>query len=220
MALRKQKGNMYAFVSATWNPIKGECSHKCKYCYMKDFDLPKLYLAEHEMNTDLSKEDFIFVGSGTDIFADDVPKEWIIRVLEHCRKYPDTKYLFQTKNPKRFNDSDFEFPNNSVFGTTIETDDEVLARDTSNAPAPVFRALELSRIKAVKMVTIEPIMDFNIDALASLVEVVKPSWVNIGADSKGNKLKEPSWEDIQHLIAKIRGLTKIVEKSNLARLKN
>src|SRR3990167_1900105 len=30
--LNKQKGNMYGFVTHTWNPIKGKCSHNCSYC--------------------------------------------------------------------------------------------------------------------------------------------------------------------------------------------
>ena len=26
---------MYAFVSHTYNPLKGECEHSCPYCFMK-----------------------------------------------------------------------------------------------------------------------------------------------------------------------------------------
>lgn len=33
--IKESKGNMYEFVTHTWNPIKGKCSHGCTYCYMK-----------------------------------------------------------------------------------------------------------------------------------------------------------------------------------------
>ena len=35
--LRESKGNMYDFITHTWNPIKGKCLHNCSYCYMKRF---------------------------------------------------------------------------------------------------------------------------------------------------------------------------------------
>lgn len=38
MALTKSRGNMYPFVTHTWNAIKGICFHDCPYCYMKKFD--------------------------------------------------------------------------------------------------------------------------------------------------------------------------------------
>lgn len=34
MHLRESAGNMYGFVTHTWNPIKGLCPHGCEYCYM------------------------------------------------------------------------------------------------------------------------------------------------------------------------------------------
>lgn len=35
--MNKQRGNMYSWVSHTWNPVKGKCPHDCNYCYMKRF---------------------------------------------------------------------------------------------------------------------------------------------------------------------------------------
>jgi len=219
MALREQKGNMYSFVSHTWNPIVGKCPHDCSYCYMKGFKLPDLHLKEGELKVDLSKADFIFIGSGTDMFSRDVPKEWIQRVLEHCNKYPDVKYLFQSKNPIRFHEHGLNFPPKSVFGTTIETDDESILSKISITPAPIFRAIEMQNLGEVeKMVTIEPIMKFNLDSLATLIEMIKPSWVNIGADSKGNNLQEPTWDEILKLVERIEEFTVIKKKSNLKRL--
>ena len=33
--VKNKKSNMYQFIDATWNTIKGECFHDCSYCYMK-----------------------------------------------------------------------------------------------------------------------------------------------------------------------------------------
>ena len=44
--IKESKGNMYEFVTHTWNPIKGKCSHGCTYCYMKKmcsrFEYPQI----------------------------------------------------------------------------------------------------------------------------------------------------------------------------------
>ena len=44
----------------------------------------------------------IFVCSMADLFGDWVPDEWIKRVFEECAKAPQHRYLFLTKNPKRY----------------------------------------------------------------------------------------------------------------------
>ena len=86
--LNKQKGNMYEFITHTWNPIKGKCSHDCSYCYMKQMvphnNPPRM--AEHEFQIDLGNGNFIFIGSSTDMFADDIPSQWIMRVLDYCKQ--------------------------------------------------------------------------------------------------------------------------------------
>ena len=44
----------------------------------------------------------IFVCSMADLFGEWVPDEWIIEVLNACRKAPWHRYLFLTKNPERY----------------------------------------------------------------------------------------------------------------------
>ena len=34
--LNRQKGNMYPWITHTWNPIKGKCPHDCTYCMAAD----------------------------------------------------------------------------------------------------------------------------------------------------------------------------------------
>ena len=44
----------------------------------------------------------IFVGSMADLFGDFIPDEWIEEVFAACGKAPQHRYLFLTKNPKRY----------------------------------------------------------------------------------------------------------------------
>lgn len=211
MSLRKQRGNMYEFVTHTWNPIKGKCIHDCEYCYMKIFKLPALHFDEREMETNLGKHNIIFVGSSCDMFAENVPNEWIENVLKYCYKF-NNQYLFQSKNPRRF--KNFTFPLYTTLGTTIETNR--LYDCMGNAPPPHYRLISQQFPK--RMVTIEPILDFDFNEFVPLIKNNKPDWVNIGADSKKHHLPEPSWEKIRELIYELQKFTVIKNKSNLERL--
>ena len=91
---------MYAFVSHTYNPMKGECEHSCSYCFMRrKLLLPPLRLELKELKVNLGEGNFIFVGSSTDEWAANVPSEWIEQILDYCDGF-DNKYLFQSKNPE------------------------------------------------------------------------------------------------------------------------
>ena len=226
MPLKKQSGNMYSFVTHTWNPIKGKCSHDCRYCYVKKWGEQKeMHLDEKELKTGLGQDNFIFVGSGTDIWADDVPQEWIIRVLDKCSANSDNRFLFQSKNPERFREQAlYERIRylDTVVGTTIETDNALLIKQICRAPLPLLRAWELceSRANGLKtMVTIEPILDFDLEQMVELVKLCQPEWVNIGADSKGHNLPEPSGAKVRELIGALKDVgIDVKQKSNLKRI--
>lgn len=211
MTLNKQSGNMYPFVTHTWNPIKGKCPHDCLYCYMKRFPQKEMRLAEEEFKTHLGKDNFIFVGSSTDMFANAVSSNWIERVLNHCRMYRN-KYLFQSKNPKRF--EEFCFTQNTIFGTTIETNRDY---KVSIAPSVEERKWWISETK-VRMVSIEPIMDFDLEEFVKWIKEIDPLFVSIGADSKGHDLKEPDDVKTKMLIAGLKEFTEVKVKSNLSRI--
>lgn len=220
MAINQTKGNMYKFITHTWNPIKGKCSHNCSYCYMKKFgrELSSLKIVDSELRSKLGNGNFIFVGSGTDMFAKDVPKEWIDRVLDYCAKF-NNKYLFQSKNPQRI----LEFIDHPVFKqsvvcTTIETNrfyNEVM----NNAPKPEDRASAMEKIAALGVetyVTIEPIIDFDLKELVDLIKKCKPSQIALGQNSwRQVRLEEPNVEKICHLIDELLKLTKVVIKDNI-----
>ena len=210
--LNKQKGNMYGFVTHTFNVIKGRCPHNCSYCYMKRWGKQsELHFDEKELKTDLGKGNYIFVGSSCDMWAKDIQGEWIQEVLECCINYPDNTYFFQSKNPGRF----IDFPNHppkKLYCSTIETN-RVYKNIMGNAPPPYEREL-----LDIDHITIEPIMDFDIDSFVRLILDQQPIQVNIGADSSRNNLPEPPKEKIIELIGILEKHTKVYLKKNLNRL--
>jgi len=214
--LNKQKGNMYGWVTHTWNPIKGTCPHDCSYCYMKRFPQGELRFDEKCMNDNLKGGNTIFVGSSTDMFANAVSTEWIDKVLEHCNKFKDNTYLFQTKNPERFRFHIHKLPPKHILGTTIES----TSIGYSKAPHTVERMRQMEMIEGRKMISIEPIWDFNLRLMLEWIRRIKPEFVSIGADSKGSNLPEPPKENINALITELlvhEGI-EVKIKDNLKRL--
>ena len=210
--LNKQKGNMYGFVTHTWNVIKGICPHDCSYCYMKRGKQKPLRFCSSELKTDLKQGNFIFVGSSCDMFAEGIKNEWIKTILDCCMLF-DNKYLFQSKNPDRF--YDFHFPKETMLATTIESNRDY---GFSKAPELIKRAEKIS-IYPKTMVTIEPIMDFDLYDFLSILEKAKAQQINIGANSRRNiKLPEPPKEKILALIEELKKFTKVYLKPNLRRL--
>lgn len=214
--LNKSRGNMYEFVTHTWNTIKGKCPHDCSYCYMKKWGPQKpVRFDESELKTDLGKGNFIFVGSSCDMFADSIPEEWILKTIEHCNKFPKNKYLLQTKNPYRYGYIENKLSDNFILGITIETNR--FYKCMGNTPFPYERTLGFfTNIDNPKFITIEPILDFDLIPMLEIIEIVSPKWVNIGYDSGNNNLPIPSKDKIKSLINCICD-SKITIKKNLQR---
>lgn len=228
MGLSKSAGNMYEWVTHCWNPVAGQCSHQCGYCYVDAMKFRpvisnkysgQIRIVEKEVNSKLGRDKIIFVANMTDLFAKDVPSDVISRVLEQCRKYPINTYLFQSKNPSRFFQFRDLFPPNIILCTTAETNREY--KDTK-APPVRERLRVMKEIReswGVKTsVTIEPIMAFDLDEFLPMLEDACPTFVSVGADSKGGKLEEPTAEQIIQLIEQLKKFTDIQKKVNLRRI--
>jgi DNA repair photolyase len=180
---------------------------------------------EKELKTDLGAGNYIFVGSSCDMWAENIPDEWIHNTLAHCKKFVNNKYFFQTKDVKRIyqewmNDPTL-FPNDFSVCTTIETNryyPEIM-RNSPDIDERVNFMNELyhERVKNL-YVTVEPIMDFGLDEFKYIIETSLPIQVNIGADSGNNNLPEPPKEKILELIAYLEQFTKVKQKTNLKRL--
>lgn len=213
---------MYKFVSHTFNCVKGACPCDCAYCYMKRWGtLKEVRFDEKELRTDLGSGNFIFVGSSCDMFAHEIPYMWIFETLRHCKSFPDNRYLFQSKNPFRM----VEFMGileeiNPVICTTIETN-RFYPEVMRNAPSIESRVAGMKQLSQFeRFVTIEPILDFDLDDMVEMIKDIAPTQVNIGADSGKNNLPEPSYDKILSLSEKLSKFTKIENKRNLGRLKN
>lgn len=218
--LREQKGNMYEFVTHTWNAIKGKCSHDCDYCYMKEFGkLNPIRLDNKELKTDLGSDNFIFVGSSTDMFADDVNFDWITSVIYKCNEH-NNKYLFQSKNVKRLVSNMNLVEKPFVVATTIETNRYYDCMGKTMKPYERAYWLRVAKERGyATMITIEPIMDFDIDEFVTLIKFANPTYLNIGADSKGHNLPEPSKEKVLEFIDVLtKNKIKIHNKENLKRI--
>jgi len=185
---------------------------------MKRFGhLKAVRLENKEFNDDLGQDNFIFVGSSTDMFAKDVPSEWISRTLSHLRLF-DNGYLLQSKNPARFKEFLTELPQKSILCTTIETNRE---NNLGNAPSRKERLESITALKAHATVhiTLEPIMDFDLDVFSEQIISLRPDQVNIGSNTSNVKLPEPSKEKLISLIEILRKNTiNVHEKDNLKRL--
>lgn len=218
-----KKGNMYQWAQP-WNPLGGECPHKCSYCstnvLKKRYEAvrskysgpPQLYPGYPP-----ASDKIIFVAGQNDLFAKEIPTEWIHEVLRRCGA-KENKYFFQTKNPTRYFEFESLFPEKTILCTTIETNREYLQMGKA-APSVFERSFAMGLLPDFKkQITIEPVMDFDLDEMVNLIRKTKPDSVNIGADSKHNHLPEPSKEKLLALIDELKKFTVIDRKSNLERL--
>lgn len=216
---------MYPWVTHTHCHLGGECPHRCVYCYVNSFPFgrPEKYkgplrLIEKEFAVNYGTGRTIFIENCNDLFADDVPPAFIQAVGQHCLKWPDNTYIFQTKNPSRYLEWACYLPPKSLFGCTIETNRPI--PNISTAPLPFDRGEAMYSLIGRKFITIEPIMDFDVDYFSTWIQDINPEFVNIGADSKGHHLPEPPAEKVHALIAKLTEYgIEIREKHNLARLR-
>jgi len=222
MPLRKSEGNMYDFVTHVWNPVKGRCAYGCSYCYVKKIanrfgkQQPEPYLDEKEMRASLGSGNFIFVCSATDLFQDGIPVWWITHVMDYVRKFPGNSYLWHTKNPLRARAFNGFIGKNDMLCITIESD--LYYPEISKADIPDERFKHMIGYKKPWMLTMEPIMDFSMPALATNILLNMPVQVNIGADSGRNNLPEPGAEKLTELIDWLEPRTKVHLKKNLRRL--
>jgi len=223
------KSNMYSWVTKTRNFLGGECKHFCKYCYVnslknkfpniKERYSGEIRLLDKELSKNEGKGKTIFVQDMGDLFAENIPKLFIKVILRHLNDYPYNTYLFQTKNPKRYFEFINLFPPSSIFGTTIESNKQEEIDKISKAPKVYSRQFAMGNINFGKVfLTLEPIIDFDLDILVNWIKDIQPDFVNIGADSKNNHLNEPSKEKVLELIKELEKFTEVRIKSNLNRI--
>jgi len=180
-----------------------------------------LHFDKNELKTDLGTGNFIFVGSSCDMWADEIPENWILETLKHCHEYPTNIYFFQSKNPQRFSNLLFRgkipYLAEIRYCVTLETNRNY--SQMGNAPCARQRSAALMEMDAFnKYVTIEPIMNFDIEYFLPMIKRCCPLEVYIGADSGGHKLPEPPAGKVMELIAELSKFTEVKLKKNLKRI--
>ncbi len=198
-----------------WNPITG-CCHDCVYCWARRLALTRLKRSsryregfkprfnEKELKRKF-KHRIVFVGFMGDMWAECIPDTWIRRVLERLQKFDDGSHLFffLTKNPDRYRDFLDIIPRHSLIGVTIETNrDEYFEKyKISRAPLPSERYKAFVNLNwHWKNITIEPVMDFDMDVMLRWVESIDPVLIYVGYDSLRVGLPEPALDKVKMFV--------------------
>jgi len=212
----KKKTNMYNLSIKQWNPFVG-CKHNCIYCkssfqrQLKRWakgkgDCPecasfKPHYKKHRtrLNQTLPRTkymQFIFTCSNGDVAF--CPTDYLEEIITRIRSEPDKTFLIQSKAPKTFNR--IVFPKNVILGTTLETNRDKLSEGISKAPKPSMRYKHFLEVEhQPKMVTVEPVMDFDLNVMIDWIESINPCMVWLGYDSGNNRLPEPELEKVRNL---------------------
>lgn len=213
----KVRGNMYPDMDYTTNPIRGLCPFRCGYCYIANG--PAAQNDHYQQNPHVVVELIvgpmpegkrIFVGSSIDMWAPEIPSTWIMDVLEWCNgSVVDdlskcNEFLFQSKYPERFLEFLDYIPAGSTLGTTVETnryDDYYLS--LSKAPPFTERvaAMRQVRFRARTMISMEPLLPFDLEETEDLMSIAQPGYVSVGADTSGTILQQPSQKDVCELVS-------------------
>lgn len=214
--------HMYLENRRSLNAFVG-CRHTCVYCLpsfqrqMKRQKCPlcKTYEPHSHMERLLkappkTKEgEFIFFPSSGDL-------SWASsRVIEghidYAKRYSDRIFLIQSKDPRWF--ALYEFPNNVILGTTIETNQHHFFTQSkftnyaqiSKAPHPKFRFETMRRLIHPHLeVTIEPILNFVPSVLLDWIKLIKPKIIYVGYDNHECGLPEPFLEKTLDFIGLLR----------------
>jgi DNA repair photolyase len=208
----ENRTNMYNLSVNQWSPFAG-CEHDCLYCkssfqrQLKRWakkNCPGCYeftphthperLEQKLPNTKYMQ--FIFTCSSGDITF--CSNEFLERIITRIQSEPNKTFLIQSKDPQTFNR--VIFPKNVILGTTLETNRDELSEEISKAPKPTKRCNDLRKVNhPLKMVTIEPVMDFDLNVMINWIENISPCMVWLGYDSGMNKLPEPGLEKVKNL---------------------
>jgi len=200
----------------TWNPFKG-CLFNCIYC-KPSFQAQAKRQKQRCMNCynyvphihedrlgKIPPAEIVFVCGNSDIsFCDPVFTRRIINAIKHHNiRCPDKTYFFQSKKPEYFAQFLTEFPENVILLTTLETNRDEGYGKIAEAPLPSDRYRQLLNLDYPrKVVTIEPVLDFDLEIFSRWVLDLAPEYVWVGYNSRPKQvnLPEPSKDKLLRFI--------------------
>lgn len=230
MVRARATSRMFSRVTRTWNPVVG-CLHDCVYCWARRLTETRLrrlpqYRGGFRRPTFVPRafarkfrsDDVVFVVDMGDLFGDWVPRGWIEMVLAYTRLHPRATFVFLTKNPRRYHEFIDNMPANAVLGATIETNRDDLAGRVSKAPPPSRRYEAMRSLRwPRKLISIEPILDFDLDTFIRWIIDIQPEIVYIGYDNYGHRLPEPPLAKTMTLAASLKQYGITVEMKTVRR---
>jgi len=210
----EKESNMYSDAK-TWNPFKG-CRFDCTYC-KPSFQLQskrqkqicmKCYQyvphCHEERLKSIPSAAIIFVAGNADIsFCPPSFTKKIIEAIKQHKPRMEKTYYFQSKRPEYFSQFIPLFPDNVILLTTLETNRDKGYKAVSKAPLPSVRYQQFKKLKYPrKVVTIEPVMDFDEDVFPKWIVGLKPEYVWLGLNSRPDSVQmpEPSPKNIKKLV--------------------
>ena len=227
---------MFLKVDDTWNAVHG-CEHQCIYCWAEKLvntrlkhspkyrDGFKFGIEGEELDREFRINRLVFVTDMGDLFGRWVPKYAIDIIMENIRNHPRTDFLLQTKNPERYvgllsSDREY-FPENVYLGATIESNRDYPL--LSKAPSQHYRYGFMGSPLLTpyrRFISIEPILDLDVEDMLRWMNSLHPSVIEIGADNYKNNLPEPPWDKVEQLVQGLRDICPEVNlKPGLERLK-
>lgn len=156
--------------------------------YPYDFT-PTFHKYRLKIPQDWKKPQTIFVCSMADMFGEWVPDEWIDQILTACLAAPQHRYLFLTKNPKRY-------PRAALKNILVAEDNFWYGTSTPRADDPAFwsRPSREGRYYHT-FLSIEPILE-RFGRGSAHGSVALTDWVIVGAETGNRKDKvipEKGW---------------------------
>ncbi len=230
--VKNKSDRMYSHRRENIGIVEG-CPFNCIYCQFRklqrrfgkgedDINYVPHYHLERLLKKPLLTNgiEFVTIGLNGDISC--ASDEVMGQVIQYCTNWKDRTFLLQTKNPERL--IPFKYPDNVIIGITLETNrDRIWGRgeaeeahvpkdasitsydQISKAPLPHERFINMCFIvHKRKMVTIEPILDFDMVDLIIFLKYIAPERVYIGYDSGNYKLPEPPLQKTKELVEKLR----------------
>jgi len=179
----------------TWNPVTGcsKISQGCINCYAEIMAIRLKAMNQKKykngfnitLHSNVLKEPkhwikphTIFVCSMGDLFHDEVPFDFIDKVMTIIKNTPHHNYQILTKRAKRMNDyfSSAKIPNNVWLGTTVENKEALNRID-------YIRNINAS----IKFLSCEPLLED-----LGIIEFTGINWVIVGGESgcKARPMKE------------------------------
>ncbi|MHA1216307.1 MAG: hypothetical protein ACTSPX_03140 [Candidatus Thorarchaeota archaeon] len=210
----------------TWNPYVG-CRFNCVYCrpsFQRQAKRRRKWCEKcYNYEPHFHPERLSRLPGGKIVFACDMgdiafaEKEWLDRIAAVMKEHGGKTFYLQSKEPRVFYRID-DLPENVIVGTTIETNkitfdtpsEYEFYREISQAPLPYKRYVTMKHLDHPrKYVTVEPILDFDVDVVVGWVKNIAPEFVYVGYDNHNCRLPEPPLEKTLKLIRELEKFTEV-----------